>query len=514
MASAAAGSDQAKARASELKDRGNEYFGLGDSERAVKAYSEGLTLDPVSHVLFSNRAAAFLKLGNLEAAVRDARECVRLEPEWPKGYTRLAQALLRLGAYDECERALDKLEQLEPENRIAQSLRLSARNKAVFDKVKGVWHGRVTEELGGYVQTFDFLSESQVLVTVFGRQLMAKLKLDSLQSPMWLDLLVQQEPGQPAAPEVKHIFKLDADAQAMHLCSPYMTPPEQRPTAFEGAAYVRMVRGDAPEDPDNAVEKKRVGALSMASRCVEFATKIIGIVPDVKMMPEIEQMDPSSPEVQKAMLSSVRFQNAYFDLKNVYGDECEEKLQQYLMKQEAYPNKRVGEAVDKLREAMVKAGMLPSDEQLAEMEQQQQREMEEAQNQTLDTSNIDSLNLDVPALMPTNLKPTKAMEEEKKKKQAEQLRTETPAAPAPAPAPAAKDCAATPGGATPKTAAAPAAPAAPAPTPALTPAAPATTTTEADNTVVLAVVVGLAALAAATAAVFALRSNSKKSSIA
>ncbi len=510
MTSAAAGSDEAKARASELKDRGNEYFGLGDAERAVKAYSEGLALDPGSHVLFSNRAAAFLKLGNLEAAVLDARECVRLEPEWPKGYTRLAQALLRMGAYDECERALDKLEQLEPENRNVQSLRLSARNKAVFDKVKGVWHGRVTEELGGYVQTFDFLSDSQVLVTVFGRQLMAKLKLDSLQSPMWLDLLVQQEPGQPAAPEVKHIFKLDADAQAMHLCSPYMTPPEQRPAAFEGAAYVRMVRGDAPEDPDNAVEKKRVGALSMASRCVEFATKIIGIVPDVKMTPEIEQMDPSSPEVQKAMLSSVRFQNAYFDLKNVYGDECEEKLQQYLMKQEAYPNKRVGEAVDKLREAMVKAGMLPSDEQLAEMEQQQQREMEEAQNQTLDTSNIDSLNLDVPALMPTNLKPTKAMEEEKKKKQAEQLLTEAPApanasAPTNAPAPAAKDCATTPGGATPKTAPAPE-------EPAPTPAAAATATTKADNTVVVAVVVGLAALAAATAAVFVLRSNNKKSS--
>ena len=86
-------------------------------ERAVKTYSEGLTLDPVSHVLFRSRAAAFLVLGKLEAAVLDARECVRLEPEWPTGYTRLAQALLRLGAYDECERALDKLEQLEPENR-------------------------------------------------------------------------------------------------------------------------------------------------------------------------------------------------------------------------------------------------------------------------------------------------------------------------------------------------------------------------------------------------------------
>jgi hypothetical protein len=39
-------SSDAKARASELKDRGNEYFGLGDAERAVKAYSDGLARSP------------------------------------------------------------------------------------------------------------------------------------------------------------------------------------------------------------------------------------------------------------------------------------------------------------------------------------------------------------------------------------------------------------------------------------------------------------------------------------
>jgi hypothetical protein len=164
---------------------------------------------------------------------------------------------------------------------------------------------------------------------------------------VWLPCAASQAPTRPEAlssPSLSlgdcrrrvWIWPLNFEIRTITCAFALHDAVRARPTAFEGAAYVRMVRGDAPEDPDNAVDKKRVGA--------------------------------------------------YFDRPSrmCYGDECEEKLQQYLEKREAYPNKRVGEAVDKLREVpWFKAGMLPSDEQLAEVEQQQQREMEEAQNQTL-----------------------------------------------------------------------------------------------------------------------------------
>ena len=63
---------------------------------------QALELQPGSHVICSNRSAAYLKKGDLAEALVDAEACVRLAPTWGKGYSRLGAALLALDRYDDC----------------------------------------------------------------------------------------------------------------------------------------------------------------------------------------------------------------------------------------------------------------------------------------------------------------------------------------------------------------------------------------------------------------------------
>jgi len=348
------------ARVNSLKEEGNAYFGRGDAGNAVESYSKGLELDKENHFLYSNRAAAYLKLSKLEEAVADARECTRLAPEWAKGYIRLAQTLLRLGELKECEKVVDMIHSLEPDNRNIKQLVESIGNKRAFAQLKGNWFGRVSPELGGYIQTFEFRSESQVMVSVFGRAILARLRLNTSISPGWLDLLVETEPGQPSAPEVKHIFKIDQE-DVLHLCSPYMTSPEERPTTFEGPAYVVMKRGTPPVDENAVAEKKLMGTLSPTEKCERFAKDVIELLPDYRIAPFATDSDARQAEI---MLENVRFQTSYFDIKEKYGDETEEFVKFYLEGSVVCPTPKLAALVEVLRNKMQVCGLFPSDEEL------------------------------------------------------------------------------------------------------------------------------------------------------
>lgn len=64
--------------------RSNAACQNGDYALAATLYTEALALDPLSHVLFSNRSAARLKMGMFALALQDAVRATELNPEWPK----------------------------------------------------------------------------------------------------------------------------------------------------------------------------------------------------------------------------------------------------------------------------------------------------------------------------------------------------------------------------------------------------------------------------------------------
>lgn len=56
----------------------------GDYLLAANLYTDALALDPLSHVLYSNRSAARLKMGMFALALQDAVRATELNPDWPK----------------------------------------------------------------------------------------------------------------------------------------------------------------------------------------------------------------------------------------------------------------------------------------------------------------------------------------------------------------------------------------------------------------------------------------------
>lgn len=66
--------------------RSNAACQNGDYALAASLYTEALGLDPLSHVLYSNRSAARLKMGLFALALQDAVRATELSPQWPKVY--------------------------------------------------------------------------------------------------------------------------------------------------------------------------------------------------------------------------------------------------------------------------------------------------------------------------------------------------------------------------------------------------------------------------------------------
>ncbi|XP_018048138.1 PREDICTED: tetratricopeptide repeat protein 28 [Atta colombica] len=81
--------------------RSNTACQNGDYALAATLYTEALALDPLSHVLYSNRSAARLKMGLFALALQDAVRATELSPQWPKAYYRQGVALQCLGRHGE-----------------------------------------------------------------------------------------------------------------------------------------------------------------------------------------------------------------------------------------------------------------------------------------------------------------------------------------------------------------------------------------------------------------------------
>lgn len=127
----------AKKRAGELKDAGNAALAKGAKGRALALYTEGLALDPTSHVLLSNRSGVNLELGQAGDAEADARAAIAAAPEWPKSHFRLGAALEAQGRHAEAAEAYADALAADPANADMARCRDRAIKAAEVEAAKG-----------------------------------------------------------------------------------------------------------------------------------------------------------------------------------------------------------------------------------------------------------------------------------------------------------------------------------------------------------------------------------------
>lgn len=311
--------------AASLKEEGNTFFKNGEYLAAIDAYSKSLDLEPEQHFCFSNRSAAYLKLGCssnqadasvadfLEKALADANKCVEINPSWPKGYSRQAAALQELKRWDEavaaCQNGLQTSKDAALEKMLVEVL-----SRRFQSQLKGIWHGTVDDNLGGYDQEMEFLDETQVRVAVLGRSIVGKYWVDGAENPQHLNIQVPMQeapPGMPPPPPVPYIAKIDSEG--LHICCPFMTM--DRPAKFEGPGYCLMLRGPGSGDND----APGMTDLTHDEKLLECARELIKALPEGKIE-EVSQHDTEESTREKLM-AQVRFESSMFTVQKRFGEE-------------------------------------------------------------------------------------------------------------------------------------------------------------------------------------------------
>jgi len=114
--------------------------------------------------------------------------------------------------------------------------------RAMFEQLRGLWHGYVKEALGGYEQTFRFLDDGRhVHMSLLGKTLVGQYWLRCTQAPYQLDLQVLCDDG-TMPPPIPYIFTIEAGT--LLLCGP-TDEGMSRPMKFEGAGLCQLKRAEA-----------------------------------------------------------------------------------------------------------------------------------------------------------------------------------------------------------------------------------------------------------------------------
>lgn len=83
--------------ADKLKSEANSLFSNKNYSSAIKIYTDAISLNPNSQVIYANRAFAYIKIELFGAAIRDADLAIKLDSTYVKGYYRRAVANMGLG---------------------------------------------------------------------------------------------------------------------------------------------------------------------------------------------------------------------------------------------------------------------------------------------------------------------------------------------------------------------------------------------------------------------------------
>jgi len=297
-----------------LKEEGNGHFKAGRYAAAVESYTKSLEQEPAQHLVLSNRSAAYLKLGGAaEQSLMDAERCVELAPSFAKGYSRQAAALQALKRWEDAIKICENGMQAAPDDALKKMLS-EVRSRHFMDKLQGMWHGKVSDELGGYDQEMEFMEGNRVQVAVFGRSVVGTCSLDCDPDPHNLTIQVPMPdapPGMPPPPPVPYIVRLD-DA-GLHLCCP-AGPHELRPMKFAGPGYCHMVRGKLAME-DSAAE---MASLTEDEKLLLCAKEFQEALPEQKLE---DLMPNDSEEVgREKLMAQVKFESSMFAVKNKFGD--------------------------------------------------------------------------------------------------------------------------------------------------------------------------------------------------
>eukprot|EP01128_Nolandella_sp_AFSM9_P012360 TRINITY_DN9201_c0_g1_i1.p1 TRINITY_DN9201_c0_g1~~TRINITY_DN9201_c0_g1_i1.p1 ORF type:complete len:381 (-),score=140.42 TRINITY_DN9201_c0_g1_i1:65-1207(-) len=111
------------------KAAGNKQLTKGNLEEAIKSYGEAMTFTPDNHVLYSNRAQAYIQQEKFVEALADVDKCIELSPAFTKAYYRRGVILTSLDRIEEAVAALQEAHDLAPRDEEIEKLLAETKTK-------------------------------------------------------------------------------------------------------------------------------------------------------------------------------------------------------------------------------------------------------------------------------------------------------------------------------------------------------------------------------------------------
>jgi suppressor of tumorigenicity protein 13 len=100
-----------------------ESFVTGKLEEALQYFSEAISCNPTSAILFANRAGVYVKMKKPNAAIHDAQVALKINPDLAKGYKWRGEANALLGEWEESAKDLHLASRLDYDEEIAAVLK-------------------------------------------------------------------------------------------------------------------------------------------------------------------------------------------------------------------------------------------------------------------------------------------------------------------------------------------------------------------------------------------------------
>jgi hypothetical protein len=333
-----------------LKSQGNAYFSFGCYSQATIMYSDAIELQPHSHVLYCNRAMAYLKQEMADLALADAIKSLEIESSVDniKAYWRKSQALLDLDRYEEAEAAAGEGLALHGRNPHLNKVRRKAREASVTQRlVAGDWVGKLDN---GIEQRLTFSREGEMSMTVFGHSLISTFELSVEGNPRSMVVRMKYEagPGSPPPPPMVYIFDFQDDDKELWLCHP-TDGSKDLPTKFEGSGLVKHRRVEAAKPKAEEVSDE-----PLDERCLRYMREMVAVLPlNPPQLPE----KPSDEQIR----DEVEICGRVSTLKRNYGLEVHRHAVELAKAPSSAANVEMEELAQKLRRRFLARKLLAED---------------------------------------------------------------------------------------------------------------------------------------------------------
>ncbi|CAK9199608.1 unnamed protein product [Sphagnum jensenii] len=115
--------DENREKAQVAKGKAMEALAEGKLEEALQYFSEAISCNPTSAILFANRAGVYVKMKKPNAAIHDAQVALKINPDLAKGYKWRGEANALLGEWEESAKDLHLASRLDYDEEIAAVLK-------------------------------------------------------------------------------------------------------------------------------------------------------------------------------------------------------------------------------------------------------------------------------------------------------------------------------------------------------------------------------------------------------